>query len=465
MTKQQDLLKALLKFRRNALLLLFSLGAGVGGAQAVTMTTPATYEARSSVLVTSAPTIFQKLVLPGNAQVLMPTIARLAESRAVAVATARVIGLPPAEVIGRISADSAEGVQILTLTARAGTPDQAVAIANGAVHAVESQAQRTRLGGGDSVRVSPLDTATVPTGPASPKPFLNGLVGALLGLLAGVALARLRDLTDDKIRSVEELTEVTGAPVLASVPLGRMVRRKPLITQQPTDHWSDAFGHLRTNLEFTDVDSPPRLVAVTSALPSEGKSIVACNLALSTARAGRRVLLIDADLRRSRCHEYLGLAGTAGLTTVLAGQSALGDVTQQCGDAGDVTFLAAGALPPNPGEMLASHKFQALLRGLRELYDLVVMDLPPTTFADAAVVAGRADGTIVVTQCRATRARHLRRATQTLTNVNARILGYVLNMTTSDANSYYRNRYAPGGAIPAQSMLTAPSTSPERGTQ
>lgn len=463
MTKQQDLLRYLPKIRRNIALLMLSLVAGVGGAHAVTMLTPPTYQASASVLVTSSGATYEQLFLPSSVQTLLPTIARLAESRTVALATAKAIGLPPQMVINRISADSGEGVQILTLTGRAGTPDQAAAIANGAAQTLKSQVARMREGKAEAARAWPLDKAIAPTSPTAPKPFLNALLGALLGLLAGAGLARLRDLTDDKIRSVEELTEITGTPVLASVPRERTVRREPLITHRPPDHWSEAFGHLRTNLEFTDVDSPPQLVAVTSALPSEGKSIVACNLALAMARAGRRVLLIEADLRRPRCHRYLGAVGSAGLTTVLAGHALLDEVTQQCAEE-HLTFLAAGALPPNPGELLASRKFLTLLHGLRDHYDLVLVDLPPMTFADAAVVAGRADGTILVAWCRATRARQLRRAVQALTNVNARLLGGVLNMAPSQTNAYYY-RYTANGARSDQAMLPTPATSSEQETR
>jgi succinoglycan biosynthesis transport protein ExoP len=456
--EERDFIRNLPKLRRNAVLMLLSLLAGVGGAQAVTAFISPTYQASASVLITSSITDKEQLFLPRNAQTLMPTIARLAESRTVAAATAKAVGLPTAIVANQISANFAEGVQILTLTARAGTATRAAAIANAAVGVLESEVGRMNHGTMDSVWARPLDTATAPAVPVSPKPFLDAVLGALLGLLAGAGLARLRNLTDDKIVAVEDLSEATSAPVLGSVPLDRRVPREPLIVHRPHSDWAEAFRHLRTNLEFVDVDSPPRLVAVTSAVPHEGKSIMACNLAMAMAGAGRSVLLIEADLRQPRAGEYLGAVGGAGLTTVLAGQAELRDVTQQCGEDG-LSFLAAGPLPPNPGELLASQRCRALLRQLREHYDAVLLDLPPMTVADAAVLAGLADGTIVVTRYRGTRIRQLRRSIGALSTVNARLLGCVLNMTPSSSNGY---RYGYGYGAGAQ--LPTPSTPPEQDT-
>jgi capsular exopolysaccharide synthesis family protein len=439
--------------RRNAGLLLLSLVAGVTGAQVVTAMTPPTYQATATVLVTRSAASTEQLY--GDiTQDLMPTIARLAESRKVAAAAATATGLPARHVVRHIRADAQEGVQILALTADAPTADQAAAIANAAAQALLPQMAWLRHDGMGSVSAEPLDEATEPSRPVSPKPLLNGLLGAVLGLLAGVGLTRLRALMDDKVRGVDELREATGAPVLGSIPYDPKVPHKPLIVHRPQGTWSEAFARLRTNLEFVDVNSPPRLVAITSPVANEGKSNIACNLAIAMARAGRRVLLVEADLRRPRSTKYLGLVDAEGLTTVLSGHAEPEEVVQQLGPGGPM-FLSAGPLPPHPSELLASGKCRKLLSQLRECYDVVLLDLPPLLpYADAGVLAGLADGTIIVARCPDTRTRQLRRSLEALTALNARFLGCVLNTAPSQSSVYgYRT-----DVTSTEALLPSPAT-------
>jgi capsular exopolysaccharide synthesis family protein len=456
-----DAIRKLSMARRNAWLLLLSLVAGIAGAQAVTVLTPPTYQATTTVLVTGGTESVEQLYVANITQDLMPTIARIAESRKVATAAAKAMGLPARHVVRHISADTQEKVQILTLTADAPTAARAADIANAATQALLPHVAGIRHDGMGSLSAKPLDKAKAPSRPVSPRPILNGLLGALLGSLVGIGLARLRTLTDDKVRGVDELREATGAPVLGSIPYDPKVPREPLIVHRPNCAWSEAFARLRTNMEFVDVDSPPRLVAVTSPLPKEGKSNVVCNLAVAMARAGRRVLLVEADLRRPRSTQYLGLAGAEGLTTVLSGNAELAEVVQQLDEDGPM-FLSAGPLPPNPGELLASDRCRHFLLGLRECYDVVLLDLPPLLpVADAGVLAGLADGTIVVARYSDTRTRQLRRTLEALTTVNARFLGCVLNMAPSQSESY---GYRTDAMVSAEALLPSPSRLSRRRT-
>jgi capsular exopolysaccharide synthesis family protein len=464
--------------KRRAGILLVSLCAGVGGGYAVTVLTPPTYEATASVVITGGaghePTAHITIGDLSTGQAfdssvarnLIPTIARLAESREVALAAATEINMHVNNVVDHISVDSQPNVQIITITAKAGTAAQAATIANAVTHALGLELQRLRLDGTGSIGAVPLDQAMPPAKATLPKPLLNWSLGGLLGLLTGYGLARLRDQLDDKISDVDELRDVTHAPVLASIPFDRRVSKQPLISQRPYSPWSEAFGHLRTNVEFIGVDYPPKVIAVTSPIAGDGKSVTSCNLAIALARAGRRVLLIDADLRRAKCARYLGMDTGAGLTGVLAGHIESESVIQPWGADG-LMFLPAGTPPPNPSELLASRMCQDFLRELRDQYDMVLVDLPSLLpVADAAVLAGMADGTILITRHRHTRSKQIRRAVDALTAVNAHLLGCVLNRTPQPDGygySYKFDKTPPpenGSTVIARGALTRPIRPP-----
>ncbi len=468
MATSRDATQVLSMAWRNGGLVLLSLLAGITGALVVTEKTPPRYEATATVLVTGGAVSGEQLYVSNTTQNLMPTIARLAESGKVAEATAETMGLPTRQVVRHIRADTQEGVQILALTADAPTADKAAAIANATAQVLLPRVGWIRHDGTGSVSAELLDRATAPSRPVSPKPLLNGLLGALLGSLVGVGLTRLRALTDDKVRGVDDLREATGAPVLGSIPYDAKVPRNPLIVHSPQGAWSEAFVRLRTHLECVEINSPPRLIAITSPVANEGKSNIACNLAIAMARGGRSVLLVEADLRRPRSGQYLGLRDAEGLTTVLSGRARLEEVVQQFGEGGPM-ILPAGPLPPHPSELLASGRCKELLSRLREYYDVVLLDLPPLLpYADAGVLAGLADGTLLVARCPKTRARHLHQSLEALTALNARFLGCVLNAAPSQSNGYgYRTdlTVSAAGLLPPPATLSGRRTGSQVGSR
>lgn len=427
--------------KRRTVLVLLSTIVGVAAGFGVAVLTPPTYEAAGSVVLNGGAArdpVTGQFLETSLARKLVPTIARLAESREVAQAAAAEARVPTDMVVDHVSTEFEQGVQIITIKADAPTAAQSASIANAVAHALAQHVQENPIDGTGSVVARPLDHATPPMRPVVPKPFLDACLGGLLGLLAGIGMARIRDQLDDKISDIDEMRGVAGAPILASVPFDRRVAKRPLSTDRPHVPWAEAFAQLRTNLEFLGVDSRPRLVAVTSAAAGEGKSITSCNLAIALARAGRRVLLVEADLRRPACSRYLGVDNTVGLTNLLVGDVKPEAAIQPWGDHG-LMFLPSGSSAPNPSELLASRKCRDFLREMREQYDTVVLDLPsllPT--ADAAVLAGRADGVILLARHRHTRAKQIRRAVDALSKVNAHLLGCVLNMVPprQEANGY-----------------------------
>jgi capsular exopolysaccharide synthesis family protein len=191
---------------------------------------------------------------------------------------------------------------------------------------------------------------------------------------------------------------------------------------------AESYRQIRTNLQFMDLENPVQVLVVASSLAGEGKSTTATNLAMITAETGRRVLLIEADMRRPRVSDYLGLERAIGLSNVLVGQVAVTDVMQPWGTDG-LMVLPCGSIPPNPSELLGSHQMVDLIDELRGMFDLIVIDTPPLLpVTDAAVASTRADGVIVVVRYGKTSRNHLNTTLQSLDAVDARILGCVLSM-------------------------------------
>ncbi|HWB37690.1 MAG TPA: polysaccharide biosynthesis tyrosine autokinase, partial [Rugosimonospora sp.] len=214
--------------------------------------------------------------------------------------------------------------------------------------------------------------------PISPRPERNLGLGLVAGLVLGAAAAVARERLDNTLKTPQALAEIAGGPTLASVPFDGTARRRPLVmgTGAGQSARSEAFRQLRTNVQFLDVDNPVKVLAITSALPAEGKSTAAINLAIAFAETGIGVLLIEADLRRPRVAEYLGLEGAVGLSNVLARHVGVEEVLQPWGSHG-LRALPSGFIPPNPSELLGSAAMAALLQQQRGRFDMVIVDTPP----------------------------------------------------------------------------------------
>jgi len=287
--------------------------------------------------------------------------------------------------------------------------------------------------------------------PVTPRTVLNLVVAGLLGLVLGIGLAVARDVLDRSVSTLEHVEEVSNAPVLASIGFDSQIKKSPLLTDLGAfAPRTEAFRLLRTNLQFLDLEQQPRSIVITSAVPGEGKTVTSANLAVALAQAGRKVLLVDGDLRRPRVASLLDLDGAVGLTSVLVGSAELEDAIQVHAETG-LNFLASGPKPPNPTEILQSRVTHDLLKRLRDDFDIVIVDAPPLLpVADAAVIATATDGAIVVARHGKTTRDQLREAVNRLDNVGARVFGVVINMIPRrSANSYYYYYYedvSPGGA-------------------
>jgi len=225
--------------------------------------------------------------------------------------------------------------------------------------------------------------------------------------------------------------------VLAGVPYDTTAKTEPLLAgEAASSPRAEALRQLRTNLQFVDVDRPVKTLVVTSAVPGEGKSSTACNLAVLFAETGQQVLLIDADLRRPRLADYFGLEGAVGLTTILAGRAKTEDVLQRWGTG--LWVLPSGFLPPNPSELLGSQHMAELLEEFRATFDMVILDCPPLLpVTDGAVAAARADGALLLVRSGKTTSTQVTAAANALRSVDARLLGCVVNMVRSDHSDPY----------------------------
>lgn len=369
------------------------------------------------------------------------------------------LGLNPIQLAAKIKADVVPETVLLAVTATDTSPRRARDIAN----AVGEQFAKLVLqfeslpdGKQFPVRVTLVSRARVPQRPVAPNPVRNLGLSLLIGLMAGGALAAARHALDTTVKSVDHLTQATGSPSLGTVPLDQNAPKTPLvINASPYTPRAEAFRKIRTSLQFVDLDRTNKVVLITSALSGEGKSTTACNLAITVAESGKKVLLVEADLRRPRAARYLGLPGGVGLTSVLLGNVNVAVATQPWGDL--LSVLASGPLPPNPSELLGSAQMRQLLAHLRQQYDLVVIDGPPVLpVADAAAMANACDGAILIVRHSKTRREQVNDMTTALRTVDTRVLGTVLNMVPAKHHGqYYYQEYSPSGGLPAASREPA----------
>ncbi len=341
-------------------------------------------------------------------------------------------------------------------------PAQAAAIANslaGSLIGVIDDLETTGSSSSSPVQLQVLTEAGVPGVPSSPDTGLNLLIGFLVGLALGLTIALLRAKFDTRIRSDADLHGVTKAPVLGTVRYDAAAAGKPLIASStPSGSRAEAFRQLRTNLQYTQLTRGSKVVQVTSSLPGEGKTSTAINLALAMAQGGKRVVLVDADLRRPAVADYLGIEGAAGLTSALIGQAKLVELLQPWGE-DNLHVLASGPVPPNPSELLGSSQMGALLKELEQQFDAVIIDAPPVLpVTDAAVLSSGGVNTVLVVGAQEVNTTDVYESLKALELAGGRVLGLILNklrMPEPDAKarSYYT---APAAAVPTAPEQPAP---------
>jgi non-specific protein-tyrosine kinase len=306
--------------------------------------------------------------------------------------------------------------------------------------------------------------ARVPDAPYAPKPLRSAAIGLALGLFVGLGLAFLLELLDTSVRTDTDVAELLRQPILARIPRmsKKLLDQSALVTiTEPDGTSAEAFRMLRTNLAFMNVDGEMRSVVLTSCLQGEGKSVTIANLAVTMALGGKKVIVVDADLRRPRMHKYFGIGNEHGVSTVVTGQTELSDslvavpVVPQAGGNG-VAFadwgagsdaksrlyvLPSGPQTPNPGEIVSSKRLAGVIEALAAQADVVLVDSPAMlAVGDTPALADKVDGLLFLVEPDVVRKHTLTQAREQLDKLPCRLLGVIVARRKAGSH-YYAARY------------------------
>lgn len=488
---------------------------GVSASLAISLTQPRQYTSTAQVLVQS-PT--GPGALSGTPQQVTPTevqtMLQLVTSAAVQAQVRQRLGSTPrvqaAEVaqtnvisISAVSSAPATAAQVANTYARAFvSTQQSVALKNatsaeaqlrGQIRATARQIKKLRKSASSASELNSLvnqeavlrvqlsqiqvsgaaatsalalvNPAIPASSPSSPKPVTDGLLGLAAGLILGLAVAFLRDSLDDAVSSKEAAEHLANAPVLAAVPMVTSWRKRdrPLVVTlaRPAAPATEAYRSLRTSLQFARQEQELRTILVTSPAAAEGKTSTLANLGAVFAQAGQHVLMVSCDLRKPRLGQFFGIEESRGLTSAILGEDSLENLVRPT-PSDNLWLLPSGPTPPNPAELLNGARAQEIFARLRDAFDLVLIDSPPVLpVTDAVVLSKDVDATLLVVAAFRTSSGDVRRAAEKLAQVDARVVGVVLNEATRQGAGYYSSYgqayYGPAlaelpaaGVVPAQ---------------
>jgi Mrp family chromosome partitioning ATPase/capsular polysaccharide biosynthesis protein len=319
--------------------------------------------------------------------------------------------------------------------------------------------------------------AQLPAAPFTPKTKRNIAFGFLTGILVGLIIAAIIEQLDVRVREQREISARLRLPIIGRLPqLAKSIVRSHdlVVLADPSGGSAEAFRMLRGNLDFLGVDANIKSILVTSCEQSEGKTSTVCNLAVTLARAGKRVVVVEADLRRPKVNAYFGLSGDSGLSSVVSGQASAAAALQTIaidlpgvepggnGDSpqvrpvgvGQLSVLTSGPLPPNPGEIVTSARIKTLIDELAAQFDYVLVDSPPfLAVGDAAALASKVDGVIVILKMGDVTKSMLRDTAEFLEPLPCRKLGVVLTHLTTEGGPYSYHYYREYGAKRASSAV------------
>ena len=359
------------------------------------------------------------------------------------------------EALGRqIKVQPIANTQLLRLDVEDSNPEAAASIANELPRVfldLYKQIQLERTSSSklkDSIIV--VEPATIPTRPSKPNIVLNTVLGLVVGIMIAAGAAATVEYLDDTIRSPQDVQKALGLFTLGTIRLWprKVFGKQPISLTAPHSTFFEAYSALRINIQSPAMSKPISSLLVTSATVSEGKSVTAANLAVAMARAGRSVILVDADIRRPTQHSFFGVSNNSGLTDALADKVCLEDVIQLT-PVKNLRLIASGSVLANPAELLGSPKMQELIAGLKSRPEFVIFDSPPMLSAsDAAILAGQVDGVVLVVAAGYTRRESARLALEPLQLLHANVLGVVLNKMSHNETAQFYTRPRTHSEIP-----------------
>ena len=365
------------------------------------------------------------------------------------------------ELDTKVSTSSVTDTLLLQVTAVDTDPELAASIAN----AVASEFQRyidDNIASNQNVNLSsPVainNEARVPAAPFEPQPLTAAMLGAFVGLLLAVALIAILEFLDNTVKPQQNFQEITGSPLLASVPQAPNVKsgsHQVYTVAQPRSSASEAIRLLRTNLEFASASADIQRFVISSPNPGEGKSTTVANLGVALAQSGARTVIIDADLRRPTQHQIFGVPGDDGLTTLLTHPDRPWETVARRVAVANLMLIPSGPIPPNPSDLVSSQRFISLLDTIAKDVDLIILDSPPILAAsDALAMAAHADGLIMVCFSNKTRLDQLSHASQAIKQGGIRLIGVVLNRTRKQQGATYYGEYYSGSGPKQQDVST-----------
>lgn len=368
------------------------------------------------------------------------------------------------ELLNMISAGAVNSTQVLEVVVTSTDPQEAAQIAEAISTVLPARISDIILG--TSAKV--VDTVQVPTEPSSPSYVKNTVLGFLIGMMLSVGVITLQEILDIRIRSEEDIAQTCRYPVLITVPdmtapskggtyssaqkakkaaAHGKARQSNFIGPNISFSAAEAYKLLRTKLQFsfTDTDNGGRVIGVSSAVAGEGKSLTAANLAYALSELGKKVLLIDCDMRLPTLAQKMGLQNQRGLSSYLTGQCKLDELIQYCGikdHEKDFHVITAGQIPPNPVELLSSKRMAHALETVRKFYDYVILDFPPVgEVSDAVTVSRETDGMLLVVHQNHCDRMVLTDAISQFEFVGAKILGVIYNGAANHLGKYGKKNY------------------------
>lgn len=459
--------------RKNWLIIVLAVLLGVGVSAAYSLTRTPLYDTQSTVFVsTQAGGTVAELQQGQNfTQSRVTTYANLVTTPIVMnpVIAELGLGVSANSLASSVTASSPLNTTLITISVTDPDPLMAADIANALAASLTAAVEKIETPNGTEtspVRLTRVKDAIPPLAPSSPNVSLNLILGGLVGLAIGIGIAVLRSVLDTRVRTPQDLGAVTDAPLIGAIAFDPKAKDRPLIVHaDPLSPRAESFRALRTNLQFLDMGGRNSFV-ITSSVPAEGKSTTTINLAIALADAGKRVALLDCDLRKPKVAEYLGIEGGAGLTDVLIGRARVGDVMHPWGDR-PMYVLPAGKIPPNPSELLGSSQMATLLEVLERDFDVVLCDAPPLLpVTDGAILAKATSGALVIVSAGRTNRHQLSGAVDALQTVGAKVAGMVLSMVPTRGPDSYAYAYGYGyGYGYGQGYRYAQKTENERGSR